>query len=86
MGRGADTVAPLAGGYSRSPGRVTPKTQTILTFPNIPPGEPVMASAGNVDLLCAGCERVMVEGVSAGQLMGIVFECPDCGVHGRTRT
>lgn len=63
-----------------------PQTQAIFHFPNIGPGEPVMVGVGDIDLLCAGCERVVVEGVSAGQVMGIVFKCPDCGVHGRTRT
>lgn len=63
-----------------------PSTQSILEPSKRPAGEPCMQGDGDTDLLCAGRERVIALGVSAGQITGTVIACPDCGIYNRTRT
>jgi hypothetical protein len=44
-----------------------------------PPDEPLVGGNGETDYLCAGCSRVLAEGISLGQIKALVFECASCG-------
>jgi hypothetical protein len=42
---------------------------------------------GDIDLVCASCEYLLVGGLERGsQLRGFVFRCQACGTYNQTRT
>lgn len=45
-----------------------------------PPDEPLIRGNGDMDYVCAGCERVIAESIALGEINSLVFECAGCGV------
>lgn len=39
---------------------------------------PIIRGDGDVDYLCGACRNVICEGVWRGQIINLVFKCPDC--------
>jgi DNA-directed RNA polymerase subunit RPC12/RpoP len=44
-----------------------------------PPDEPLVRGHGNIDYICAGCDRVIAASVEPGEIKNLVFECSGCG-------
>jgi hypothetical protein len=49
-----------------------------------PPDEPLVRGGGNIDYVCAGCDRVIAKNIAAGEIKNLVFECSGCGMDSRT--
>ena len=43
----------------------------------------MMRGIGTTNYLCGTCQNVICEGMERGQIIGIVFKCPNCGSFNR---
>lgn len=44
-----------------------------------------MRGSGSSNFVCGACQSVLVEGVERGQIIEIVFRCPNCGSYNRAK-
>ena len=44
-----------------------------------PPDEPLVRGHGDIDYVCAGCDRVIAQNIKLGEIENLVFECSACG-------
>jgi DNA-directed RNA polymerase subunit RPC12/RpoP len=42
---------------------------------------PAIRGQGTTDYVCGGCDTVLAEALSPGQLQLLGFRCPECGTH-----
>jgi ribosomal protein S27AE len=54
-----------------------PGSSAIIHAP--PKGKLAYSGDGPDRLLCGECGQPLAEGVSEGQLFGVLIECPECG-------
>ena len=45
----------------------------------------MMRGIGDTNYLCGTCENVICESMERGQIIGLVFKCPNCGSFNRIR-
>ena len=53
------------------------KTRPVIASP---PDEPLVRGDGDIDYICAGCDRVIAEKIQLGEIRNLVFECSACGM------
>jgi hypothetical protein len=46
-----------------------------------PPDEPLVRGRGDIDYVCAGCDRVIAKNIKPGEIKNLVFECSGCGTE-----
>jgi predicted RNA-binding Zn-ribbon protein involved in translation (DUF1610 family) len=39
----------------------------------------IIRGEGDVDYVCGACQNVICEGAGRGQVISLVFKCPNCG-------
>lgn len=64
-----------------------PEERSIIA-PPIPvpsPLKPFLIGDGDINLLCGECGFQLAEGLSAGQVAGVVFQCPRCMKYNDSR-
>ncbi|HMJ07291.1 MAG TPA: hypothetical protein VK474_13610 [Chthoniobacterales bacterium] len=52
------------------------KTRPVIASP---PDEPLVRGHGDIDYICAGCDRVIAENIELWEIKNLVFECSACG-------
>lgn len=63
-----------------------PKPGTASVFiTDQPSGFVYMHGQGSVDFVCGACEGIICEGMERGQLVQLVFRCPNCKSYNRVR-
>lgn len=61
-----------------------PGSASVLVFDK--KGKYVMIQGiGSTDYLCGACQNTICKGVEQGQIINLVFKCPDCGSFNRVR-
>lgn len=56
------------------------KTRTVFVAPDATDADVFMRGEATDDSYeCGSCSRVLLVGISPGQVQGIVFKCPTCG-------
>ena len=60
---------------SLAPARVI-RTGTVIAAP---PDEPLVRGHGDIDYICAGCDRVIAADIELGEIRNLVLECSACG-------
>ena len=58
----------------------SPRILKIRTAIASPPDEPLVRGHGDIDYICAGCDRVIAANIELGEIKNLVFECSGCGV------
>lgn len=46
---------------------------------------PLMEGNGTINYLCGACRNVICKSVERGQIMNLVFKCPNCGCYNHIR-
>jgi len=46
---------------------------------------PLMKGNGTTNYLCGACRNVICKSVERGQIVNLVFKCPDCGNYNHIR-
>jgi len=46
---------------------------------------PIIKGQGDVNYVCGACHTVICEHVERGQIINIVFKCPQCQAYNRIR-
>ena len=44
-----------------------------------------MKGPGSANFLCGACQSILCEGMERGQIVQIVFRCPQCGSYNRAK-
>jgi hypothetical protein len=52
------------------------KTRPVIASP---PDDPLVRGHGDIDYICAGCDRVIAQNIKLGEIESLVFECSACG-------
>ena len=63
--------------------KMSPASRRILSIRPViasPPDEPLVRGHGDIDYICAGCDRVIAQNIEPGEIQNIVFECSGCGM------
>ena len=45
----------------------------------------IISGGGSDNYLCGVCENIICKDVNRGQIMNLVFQCPDCGEYNRIK-
>ena len=63
--------------------KMRPASRRILSIRPViasPPDEPLVRGHGDIDNICAGCDRVIAQNIEPGEIENLVFECSGCGM------